>query len=412
MLCQQKQKAMNRKDTNRLNMVDSTTGYCDLNTASTSGIPAFATTVTAIKAKLVLINGFNQIGTGTTKGVTTDTKLVRKTMTDLALKCANATLGFANSTNNNTLKALVNFTKSKLDALSKEDVDDTCQGIRDATNANIAGATNYGATATDVTDLQASINLYRAATQDPRQAIISKSQAIKQAKQLVREVIDELLIGQLDVMANTLRVSDGDFWSGYHQAREIIDLGSTTAKVRGTVKDIDDVPLKLVVFTIYETGTTNKVAEVKSDNKGKFNAANLPAGNFDFAWVLNGYKTVKETDVHIAAGKELKRKIVMDATITREGDLAMGIFANIDLSGVVDGITQITISAKDSPMRFYATNNPASAVGATFLEVPAGTSLINTSAGFAAAVGFTGVNTFLNVQNSGTGSGHWGITFE
>lgn len=412
MLCQQKQKAMNRKDTNRLNMVDSTVSYCDLNAADTAGIPAFATTVTAIKAKLVLVNSLNQIGTGTSKGVTTDTNLLRKTMTDLALKCANATKGFANSTNNNTLKALVNFSKSKLDSYSKEDVDDVCEGIHDATNANIAGATNYGATATDVTDLQAAITVYRTATQNPRQAIISKSQAIKQAIQMVREVVSDLLVGQLDVMANTLLLSNADFVNGYHQAREVIDLGSSSAKVRGTVKDINDVPLKFVVFTIYETGTATKVAEVKTDIKGKYAATKLPAGNFDFAWTLSGYKTVKETDVHISAGKDLRRKIVMDAAITREGDLAMGIFANIDLTGVGDTITQVTITAKDSPMHFYATNNPASAAGVVFLEVPAGMSITKTITEFATAVGFSGVNTFLNVQNSGVVAGHWGITFE
>jgi hypothetical protein len=39
-------------------------------------------------------------------------------------------------------------------------------------------------------------------------------------------------------------------------------LGSTTAKVRGTVLDENDVPLKDVSFKILKTGTTEEVAKV------------------------------------------------------------------------------------------------------------------------------------------------------
>jgi hypothetical protein len=55
--------------------------------------------------------------------------------------------------------------------------------------------------------------------------------------------------------------------------------------------------------------------------KGKFNAAKLPPGNFDFVFEKEGYKTVTETNVKISAGKELKRKIVMDAVIIESGSL-------------------------------------------------------------------------------------------
>ena len=405
---------MNSKDTNRVNMIDSTTGYCDLNTAATAGIPAFSTTITAIKAKMVLVNGLNQIGAGTSKGVTTDTNLLRKTMSDLAMKCASATLGYANSVHNNTLKALVNFTRSKLDALKKEDVDDVCQGIHDATNTNIVVVTPFGANAGDVTDLQAAIDLYRTGTQNPRQAIIGKSQAIKQAKEMVREVIDDLLIGQLDVMTNTLQFSNKDFWNGYHQAREIIDLGSTSAKVRGTVLDENDVPLKNVLFTILKTGTDVKVTEVATDVKGKFIAAKLLPGDFDFKWELNGYKTVSEMNVHIAAGKELKRKIVMYELIIRYGDLAANAITNIDISGI-DGknIDLITVQVIGSAMKFYGSNTANAAPGVVFLEVAAGQTLVKTANEFGTAAGIgNGSNDYLNVQNSGGGQGHFTLWIE
>ena len=72
-------------------MINATIALCDANTATTAGIASFATVLGNAKAKMVLINSLNQIGAGTTKGVTLDTNGIRKAMTALALKCANAT---------------------------------------------------------------------------------------------------------------------------------------------------------------------------------------------------------------------------------------------------------------------------------------------------------------------------------
>jgi len=410
-----KTKVMKNENSNRVNMINSTIGFSDANTAATAGIPSYATILGQVKSKMVLINSLNQIGSGTTKGVTLDTNLLRKTMSGLALKCANATLAFANSTGNNTLAALVNFSESKLNREKKEDVDDVCQGIHDATNSNIAGATNFGVVAADVTDLQAAIDLYRIASQNPRQAIITKTQAIRQVGTMVREVIDSLLIAQMDKMVNTLKATNKDFFNGYKQAREIIDLGTTTAKVRGVVLDVEDVPLKGVSFTISKTGTAIEVAKVLSDNKGKFNASKLPSGDYDFKFELSGYVTESESNVHISSGKELKRKIVMakgGGSAVREGDVMMGMISNI----IVDDIkgtpaTTITIEVSGTALRFYASPSSNGAPSATFLDVQAGVSVTKTVEEFVAAIGLSDTNKFLNVQNVGAMQAHYRITF-
>lgn len=405
---------MKNENSNRVNMINANITFCDANSTATSGIPAFAIALAAVKAKMLLINSYNQIGKGTTKGVTLDTKGLRKNMTDLALKCANATLAFANSTSNNTLAALVNFSETKLNALKKEDVDDVCQGIHDATNANSAGALNFGIVATDITDLQSSIDLYRVASQNPRQAIISKSQAKKQVENMVREVIDDLLLAQMDKMVNTLKPSNKTFWDGYRQSREILDLGTTTAKVRGTVLDEEDVPLKSVIFSILDSGTEDVVVSVKTDNKGKFNASKLKAGLFDFKWELDGYKPVIETEVKISNGKELKRKVVMvkSTGVTKEGDLMQGSVANIDVSGVDDQkVSKVTIEATNTTMRFYGAKNPGDGNGGgAFIDVQAGQSVTKSAKDFGMQTGLGMQGNFLNVQNVGGMMGHWKIT--
>ena len=69
---------MKTENSNRVNMINANITFCDANSTATSGIPAFATALAAVKAKMLLINSYNQIGEGTTKGVTLDTKGLRK----------------------------------------------------------------------------------------------------------------------------------------------------------------------------------------------------------------------------------------------------------------------------------------------------------------------------------------------
>lgn len=404
---------MKTKNSNRVNMINSTIGFSDANTAATAGIPSYATILAQVKSKMVLINSLNQIGDGSTKGVTLDTNALRKEMSTLALKCANATLAFANSTHNNTLAALVNYSESQLNRTKKEDIDDVCQAIHDATNTNIAGATNFGVVASDVTDLQAAIDLYRIASQNPRQAIISKSQAKKQVTDMIREVIDDLLVAQLDKMVNTLKPTNKTFWDGFRQAREILELGTTTAKVRGTVLDDEDVPLKGVIFSILDSGTEDVKVSVKSDTKGKFNASKLKAGLFDFRWELNGYKPVIEMEVKISNGKELKRKIVMDRVAVIEGDVMQGMIQNIQAMGIdVTPTTKLTLEVTGSPLRFYASNNPNNPPITPFFDVQAGQTIIKTAQEFAALIGINDNNKFVNVQNIGMMQGHYTITID
>ncbi len=302
---------MRKRDNNRINMINAVIGFCDNHSADTSGIPAFVNSTSALKAKMVLVNSLNQIGNGDTKGVTADTNLLRETMTNLAIKCGSATLAFANAQHNNTLAALVNFTRNKLNKLKKEEVDDVCQGIKDATNGNIAGAMSYGAGASDVSDLQAAIDLYRQKTQSPRQAIISRSQAKKQASAMVREVIDFLLEQQLDMMVNTLTISNRSFCHGYELAREIVDLGTVHTKAKGDVRDVNDVPLVGVTFSVFEAGTNKLITKVLTNKKGRYSVTKLPHVNFDLRWELEGYVTVSESGVHIKLGRVRQRKVVM-----------------------------------------------------------------------------------------------------
>jgi hypothetical protein len=398
---------MRNVTSNRVNMINATITFCDANGPITATIIQFPNVLGDVKSKMLLINSLNQIAGGTTTGVTLDTNALRGAMTALALKCANGTLAYANATNNNTLAALVNFNDNKLNRAKKEEVDDMCEAIKEATDANIAAVVDYGVAATDVTDLQSAIDLYRTASQNPRFAVITKSQANKQMELMVKEVIDNLLVKQLDKMVNTLKTVNFVFWDGYRQAREIIDLGSTTAKVRGTVLNVNDVPLINVDMTIYNAGTMEVLRTAKTDVKGRFNVSKLPAGMVDFKWALTGYKTVVETDVKIVAGKELKRNVTMVVEEVREGNMGPDNVDTVFINNVSWAMNTVELSAQHSTMRFYTGLDASS----NYIDVLAGQVLNMPFAEFAAAIGLNAGDGVFLVKNVGAVNGNWKVVF-
>jgi hypothetical protein len=292
-----------------------------------------------VKGKIVLINGLNQLANGSTKGVTTDVKALRRVMTTIGMKCGRGCLAFANVTNNGTLKALVDYTESDLNGKRKEEVDDTCQEIHDACAANIADLDpDYNVTAQDLIDLQTAIDLYRIASQKPRFAIVSKSEARRKSRLHIDDVIKTYFKGVMDNIVDTLKASNFDYWKGYDKVREIIDLGHTTAKLRGSVLDAENTPIRKAIIKIFEAGTSNLVAQGMTDNKGQYVIPNLHSGNYDFRWEKVGYITQTEEDAHISPGKELRRKIVLVKVPNNEvfeGDVFAPGFMSITMTGIV-----------------------------------------------------------------------------
>ena len=303
---------MDTKSSNRVNMIRSTATLCDNNTAATAGIAAFAGTLTRVKNNLVLIDSLDILIIGTSTGVTLDTNLLRTTMTDIAIICASATFAYASTVTNNTLKAQVDFGKSKLDKLKKDEVDDTCEGIYNAINANQVAVTPFGAGPADATSLQTVIGLYRTAMQNPRQSIISKSNAVLQLETTIRNTSNVLLKEQMDRMVNTLKISNFNFWDLYFRAREIIDLGSTTAKFRGTVFDNTATELPGVLVTLKIAGQPAVAYQTTTIADGSFNIAGIAVSDYDIFFELAGFQTIKDLNVHFSAGQEITRDYTMN----------------------------------------------------------------------------------------------------
>ncbi len=302
---------MDLRSRNQVNAIRTTITLCDGSTAITSPIKAFAPVLLTVKNKVILIDQYDQIVQNGTRGVTLDTIALRKVMTDLGFKCANAVYPYAISVGNLTLATKVNHTISYFDRLAKEEISVFCQTIYTAANDNILTVVNYGITATDVSDLLSAITLYNLSIQNPRQATVAKSNAVIQIKLLIRNILDVQFHDFMDRMVNTLLSAQSEFVRRYFKAREIIDLGKIHTKIKGTTKDSLAVAIPATTIKLMKTGTTLVDYLIKATSTGKIPITYVRPDDYDILVEHADYVSIFEPFVHFAPGKTIKRDYVL-----------------------------------------------------------------------------------------------------
>jgi len=394
---------------NRVNMTRTTLNHCTLNPTPTSGIPAFAIVMGTAVNKLILIDQLTQFTNRKIIDVTLDTNLIRIAMSDFALKCGDALSAYAASVNNNILRGQVNFTLAKLNKFKKDEVDDICQTIKELADANILLAGAFGYDATNVSDLDTAIILYRSSMQNPREFTISKKQANAKIKVIVREIIDNLFTNQMDKMVNTVKKTYPDFVQSYYFAREIINIGSTTAKVRGIIRNDEGTYLVGVKFYIVSVSLNQKVAETLSLAGGKYGIANIPADDYDLHWEFPGYQPFIETNLHIPAGKEFTRNKTLKHIVI-SGAISSGQLINIFGPsnpewhiGATIKIKNTSSASSGTTLAFFPADNPGDGFSGSGSQLTPGQEETHT-------ITAPDFKPYVNIQNQGPNSGTYEIT--
>ncbi len=303
---------MKRKSCNELNMVDSLLLFCDQQTGATAGLSAFAPLLGDTRNKRNVIHQYDQVTMTGTKGITAASKKDREQMIILAVKCRNSLVAFATANGDIALKSKVNFTKSQLIGMKKQEAADACQIISTEAIANLVGATPFGLIDLDVNNLQTLCSNYQLFLQNPRLAIVTRKEAGKQRDLLLAELIKVNLMGQMDPMVQTLRATNPSFVGGYESSRIISDLGRNITKMRGVVTDANGVALANVPIQIRNI-SGGAVYNTVTDNNGNFIILNIASGDYNATVTAVGYKPVTETGLHFAPGKEIGRNFMLSA---------------------------------------------------------------------------------------------------
>jgi len=265
---------MNSDETNLLNMTRTTNQFCTDHAADTAAITDYAPLVLQSKNKVILIDALDQIAQGKTTGVTTNTNQLRLIMEMLTLVLANGLISLAGKLKDAAMKAAADYSLSDFAKMEKDQVDDVCKDIHDLAFTNALALVPRGVTPIDITDAATAISVYRTAMQDPRKKRIELKEANRKIPIMIREIVGDIYEAQLDPMTETLRTKKPDYWNGYFAAREKIDLGTGTTRIKGDVINQATVPAEPVynaTVTLIPQDATLPTLTLKTGIDGLFN---------------------------------------------------------------------------------------------------------------------------------------------
>lgn len=274
----------------RLNMYRSTQKHYTDNPAIVATIPAFATTSTVFNTMISAIISTAQQEDLQTKGIAIDKSEARKNLCHLAADVAAPIFAYASSINDNKLKQQINFNYSDLLRSKDDELAPRIQNIIDTATQNIANLKDYGITAGILTTLQTTTDDFQAKVPTPRNSVAQKKTIRENLRKLFADG-DKLLKDRLDKTATGFKKDNPDFLSTYKANRVIVDPGTSTTTLKGTVKNaVNKKPVSgaaIVVSTGLKT-TSNAVGtfQIKPVPAGKL-TINVSAPNFKDAVIEN-----------------------------------------------------------------------------------------------------------------------------
>ena|SRR3972149_2399685 len=113
-------------------------------------------------------------------------------------------------------------------------------------------------------------------------------------------------------MSYTLKLSNENFFNKYFLSREIIDLGTTHTKLRGSVFANGTDPIPTADVILYFAGTPNIAFQTKSDTDGKFSITSVtPNLDYDLKIIKPGFADFFEATIHFSPGEEVNRDVIL-----------------------------------------------------------------------------------------------------
>jgi hypothetical protein len=224
---------MTQTQENVTSMMETTLQYLDDNNKVWSGKAALVTSVSDAKDAITAIRGAAGKQEAPLSGISDEKSQARAALEDLALDIADPVSAYADRSENVSLSADVNVSRSSLDQAQDDNLVQIAERIRDAANTNVGELGDYGVSASDVKALTKAITTFSGMKTAPRTAKATKSGATQSVSSLVRSA-RSLFRNQIDKLMTPYRRTNAEFYAGYLAARVIVDRNATQAGSKRT----------------------------------------------------------------------------------------------------------------------------------------------------------------------------------
>ena len=292
----------------KLSMYNVVASVMDDNTAKVATVAALVTVAANFKTTAEAISNTAEQQATITTGVTPDKNATRESLRNTTVNIAGILYAYAVSVNNIILQGKSKITYSALRDLKDDELGERAQSIHDEANAVIASLPPFGITAAVLTSYQTLIDSYEAKSPAPRAAQSQQVALTTQLKDLFKQA-DSTLKNSMDKLMLNFKTTDPQFFNTYTAAREIIDAGSATTKISGTVTNIASaVGIAGAVITVEDQSYT-----ATSEPDGSYELIIPVPGTYNIFCNHPGYQQAKINAVEVTLGVNTKLNIELTA---------------------------------------------------------------------------------------------------
>lgn len=280
---------MTTRQESKLKMYLSVRIYLLANPTITAKLPNFELFMAALDSAILQIQTNSELSQYNTKGVTNNKQQLRETVIMLTVDASAKMQAFAKFTQDTVLLSETKFLKTTLNNASSLALADISNGLANRIDLHLDAVTAYGLTAATQTQYRAAIDAFVEAIPKPRQSQLkSKENTLLEAQGFV--AADDAL-DNIDTLVEITRQTEQVFYTGYRNARKIVDQGTGSLQVQGVVTEAANgkqIPYATLVFKL--NGQEEVITEKETAAKGGFMIKSLPEGIYDITVSKVGFK--------------------------------------------------------------------------------------------------------------------------
>jgi len=280
---------MNINQQSKLKMYMTTRIFLLSSPAITAKLPNFQEFLTALNDAILQIHSTSEKKKFNTKGVTDNKSKLRKSLIIATIDASAKIQAYAKYNRDLMLLSETKFTKTDLKDVPALELVDIARGLHSKIDANLDKLTEYELTAETQIVYMSTIDNYDESIPQPRQSQLKKKENTMLENQAFTSG-DEAL-GNIDTVVEIVRFSEPNFYTGYKNARKIVEQGSGSLQVKGTIWDAQTTkPIPGAVLTFCLSGKSDVAVKKQTAAKGGFMIKSLPEGIYNITVSKVGFK--------------------------------------------------------------------------------------------------------------------------
>lgn len=289
---------MNNYQLNRMKMYRAVTGYLEKQESGICKMPPFRKNYDSLLDCMEVITKANSVQQASRWGASPEKKRRKKELLDLMCRMSALLTSYAKLTGNNVLFAEVRSTPWGLGRVHQVELPMVAGILYERAEEHLDRLGDYGITPELLKNFKKAIDAYDESIPFPRSEKVNSAVATKSIAESFRKA-DEAL-EMLDLLAETVKHSDPDFWRGYRIYRRLVNEGRVKMAVKAqAVRKSDGSPLGRAQFTFVlleperNTSKTGQTIRKKTGEQGGFYILHIPPGKYGITVTKSGYKTLK-----------------------------------------------------------------------------------------------------------------------